>query len=194
MAEALSTFFSVFLFVFLAELADKTQLLVFFLTSRYKKWDTFFGVMAASAILMAIVVFPVEYIRKFLPIYYIKLAGGIILILFGVIGLFNKPSEEDSGIKVKTFNIHPLFLVTAAFFIAEMGDRTQLAGLSFALKYKKLFFVWLGAWLGLFLANVPVIFGGHFIMRKIKPIYLYYIGTLMFLVIGIYVVLETLFF
>ena len=64
MAEALSTFFSVFLFVFLAELADKTQLLVFFLTSRYKKWDTFFGVMAASAILMAIVVFPVEYIRK----------------------------------------------------------------------------------------------------------------------------------
>jgi putative Ca2+/H+ antiporter (TMEM165/GDT1 family) len=192
MQEFVLTFLSVFAFVFIAELADKTQLFVFFLGSRYKKRDIFFGVMVSSAILMAIVVFPVKYIKEYLPIFYIKIASASLFVIFGIMGLFER--SDESHIKVKTFRLPGVLMVFLSFFIAELGDRTQLAGISLAMKYKLPFAVWLGAWLGLFLANVPVIFGGHYIMKKIKPSLLKNIGALVFILFGIYIFIETFLF
>lgn len=185
-----STLLTVFLFVFLAELADKTQLLVFFLSSRYKSKSTFFGIFFSSAILMALVVFPIKFIKQQIPIYYVKIISGSLLVLFGIYGLFSK--EEEENIRLKTFKIPEVLLVFSTFFIAEIGDRTQLAGISLALKYNKPLAVWIGCWMGLFLANVPVIFGGHYIMKKINPKYLKIIGAVLFLAFGGYILISTL--
>lgn len=191
--ENLNTFLAVFAFVFFAELADKTQLLVFFLSSRYKWKSTFFGVLFSSLVLMAIAVFPAELVKKIIPIFYLKLVSGILFLIFGIIALLEKSDSEGSGIKVKTFKLPALLLVFTTFFIAEMGDRTQIAALSLALKYKNPIYVWLGSFLGLFLANVPVIFGGHYIMKKIKPKLLKLIGAILFLAFGLFILIDTIF-
>jgi len=192
MTDGILIFITVFAFVFIAELADKTQLLVFFLSSRYKWRDTLIGVSISSAILMALAVFPVDFIKKYIPIFYLKLTSAILFIAFGLFSLFEK--SEESGIRFKTFKLPGAILVFVTFFIAEMGDKTQIAALSLALKYKNPFWVWLGAWLGVFFANVPVIFGGHYIMKKIKPVYLKYFGASIFLLFGLYIFIELFLF
>ncbi len=185
-------FLVVFSLVFLAELADKTQILVLFLSSRYKKYATITGVLISSAILMALSVFPVKYIQALIELKYLKIISGILFITFGVISFLKK--EQESGIRFKTFKMPAWLLVTVTFFIAEIGDRTQLAGITMAMTYTKHFAVWLGAWAGLFLANLPVIFMGHYITNKIKPAKLEKIGGILFVAFGLFILIKTLFF
>ncbi len=188
----MQTFLVVFSFVFLAELADKTQILVLFLSTRYKKSATLIGVGISSAVLMALSTFPVRYIHQFIDIKYLKIISGSLFILFGIISFFK--NEQDSGINFKTARFPAWLLISFTFFIAEIGDRTQLAGITMAMNYNNHFAVWLGSWMGLFLANLPIIFSGHYLTNKISPAKIEKIGGILFILFGLYILIKTLFY
>ena len=72
------------------------------------------------------------------------------------------------------------------FFIAEIGDKTQIATVLLAAQYQSLLWVTLGTTLGMLLANVPVVFAGNYIMQRIPFTLTRALAALVFVAIGLY--------
>jgi putative Ca2+/H+ antiporter (TMEM165/GDT1 family) len=74
---------------------------------------------------------------------------------------------------------------TWAFFLAEMGDKTQIATIALGAQYEPLFAVVIGTTLGMMLANAPVVFFGDAITRKVPIKVVHVIAALIFAVLGV---------
>ena len=98
------------------------------------------------------------FLKLLIPILYIQTLAGVLFILFGVWIFFSK-EEEGEG---HTPRFNPFWTVFSAFFIAEFGDKTQLATVALAIKFGSFWQVWLGATLGMAVANgVGVVIGSR---------------------------------
>jgi putative Ca2+/H+ antiporter (TMEM165/GDT1 family) len=72
-----------------------------------------------------------------------------------------------------------------AFFLAEMGDKTQLATVALAARHPELVAVVLGTTLGLMLANVPVVFAGDRLLRRVPMAWVHRLAALLFALMGV---------
>jgi putative Ca2+/H+ antiporter (TMEM165/GDT1 family) len=165
-----------------AELGDKTQLLTLAFATRYPVWKVIGAVFSATAVLMAIAVLFGGIINYYIPEFYLQLIAGIVFILFGLWILFGKEEEEK---KDKTDNNHPFLLVFGAFFLAELGDKTQLATLALSAKYGTPFQVWLGATLGMGTINAIAALAGNWIKKFVSERHVKLIGAAIFIIFGI---------
>ncbi|MBC7683311.1 MAG: TMEM165/GDT1 family protein [Ferruginibacter sp.] len=169
--------------VALAEIGDKTQLLAFILAAKFKKpWPIiaaiFVSTVANHAFAGAVgswvtsLVGP-EALRWVLGISFIGMAGWTLVP--------DKFEEEDA--KLARFGVFGTTLI--AFFLAEMGDKTQFATIALAAKYHNFVAVVSGTTLGMMLANVPAVLLGNKIAERMPTKIVHRVAAGIFLVMGI---------
>jgi Ca2+/H+ antiporter, TMEM165/GDT1 family len=169
--------------VALAEVGDKTQLLSLVLAARFRKpWPIVAGILAATLVNHAAAGALGAWITHLLGLdVMMKVAGASFLAMAAWVLVPDKLDSEDA---VKT---HGGVLVTTAFlfFMAEMGDKTQVATIALAARYESLAAVVAGTTLGMMLANVPVVFFGGAIARKVPLAIVRKLAALAFALLGV---------
>lgn len=176
------------IFVVLAEMGDKTQLLGMAFATRFKAYTVLAGVLIATLANHFFAVALGDYLTSFIPLNYIQFIAALSFIFFG---LWTLRGDKLEGEDKKDY-FSPFWTVTIAFFIAEMGDKTQLASIALAAKYHSLLFVWLGTTTGMIISNVVGIVIGVVLGKKIpeKPVKI--ISASIFILFGYIGIFETI--
>ena len=156
----LFVFFTTLVSVCVAEMGDKTQFLVIGLTTRYKLRDIAIGVVSASVLLNAMGVFIGSALCTVIPMDYVSLAAGLFFLIFAVMAL-KEDKCEDEEVCVRKSRLPVALSIGTTFFIAELGDKTQLSAIAFSAKNPGMeLVVFLGATAGLIIGDaLGVIFG-----------------------------------
>lgn len=157
------------IFVVLAEMGDKTQLLAMAFATRYKATTVLWGVFVATALNHLLAVAVGNYLNAFIPLSTIQTAAAVSFILFG---LWTIRGDRLDG-EDQRFSFSPFWTVAIAFFIAEMGDKTQLATVALAAKYQSPVAVWFGTNIGMLIADaigifIAIVMGKHIPERAVK--------------------------
>ncbi|MHB0981005.1 MAG: TMEM165/GDT1 family protein [Thermoleophilia bacterium] len=184
-----------FFLVGLAEMADKTQLLTLCLTCKYPARKVLLGVALAIAVLNLAAVLAGGLAGRLLPVGPIKVVAGILFLAFGIWTLAAREDPADDTCEVTTderVRGGAVLATSAAFLVAEIGDKTQLATLSLAARFDTFFFVWLGASLGMLLANGLAIGGGTLLSNRVPQSTLKKISGVLFIAFGIWTLVDVL--
>jgi putative Ca2+/H+ antiporter (TMEM165/GDT1 family) len=210
------TFFITYGILFIGELGDKTQLIVFNLALEYKKfYKVGIGVTIGFAILVTIGVFFGTVITRFVPIFLISIISGIVFIIIGVLEARNLKklylehkkrnnvlTEEDqndknlengkeTSQKFAKIKNNPYLAGFLYIFIMELGDKTQILTITLSSIYAFPIEVWLGSFLALIsVAWIGILFGA-FIARKVPKFYLKLISTTIFIFVGILILITS---
>ena len=174
--------------VALAEVGDKTQLLSLVLAAKYRKpWPICLGVLVATLVNHAIAAEVGAWLGSWLtPDVQRWLVGGSFIVV-AIWALF--PDKADDGAAER--NSHGVFIATmVAFFLAEMGDRTQIATAILAAHYQPLWEVIAGTTTGMLIANVPVVFLGARFAAKLPLRTARICASLLFLALGLWIMLR----
>ncbi len=151
----LGLFFSVLATVFVAEMGDKTQLMLVALSAKYRLRDILLGTAVAILVLNAIAVAAGGILHSFLVgnLWIVKILAAAAFLVFSVSTLAGDDDEENA--KESKFAFAPL-AIFCTFFVAELGDKTQLATITFGATNglnKTAPIVWLASSIGLFAAD-----------------------------------------
>ena len=149
--------------VALAEIGDKTQLLALLLAARFRKpWPIVAGILVSTLLNHALAGWVGTLVAHWLTPQVLR--WGIAASFIGIALWTLKPDKLDEDEKLP---VHGAFIATViAFFIAEIGDKTQVATILLAAKYSPLWQVVAGTTVGMLLANVPVVLlGSRFASR-----------------------------
>lgn len=170
--------------VAVAEIGDKTQLLALLLAARYRRpWPIIWGMTVATLInhLFAgvIGVLVAQWLSPAL-LSWLLAASFIAVALWTLV-----PDKLDDDENTSRWRFGPFLTTAIAFFLAEMGDKTQIATVMLAAQYDSLFWVILGSTLGLLLANVPVVLAGKFAADKLPLDLIRRIAAVIFLILGL---------
>lgn len=167
--------------VVLAEMGDKTQLLAMAFATRYKATTVLWAVFWATLFNHLLAVVIGNYLTHFIPIQYIQIAAAVSFILFGLWTIRGDELNNED----KRFSFSPFWTVAIAFFIAEMGDKTQLATIALAAKYQSVIPVWLGTTTGMVIADAIGIVIGIVIGKKIPERAVKWFAAIIFILFGL---------
>ena len=188
-------FIASFLVIGIAELGDKTQLLTMALAAKYPMEKVIYGICSATAALMLIAVLVGEIIQKFVPMLFISILAGAFFIIYGLIIIAPIKNEEEnkevSNSKIKSNE--PFWIVFGSFFLAEIGDKTQLATFAMTAKYGSPVQIWLGATLGMVLVNLFGILIGNVLRNYLPEKMIKYLTGGLFILFGALTFLSVLF-
>jgi Ca2+/H+ antiporter, TMEM165/GDT1 family len=175
-------------FVVLAEMGDKTQLLAMAFAARYKASVVLWGVFAATACNHLLAVLAGNYLTDIVPMHTIQIAAAASFILFG---LWTIRGDELQG-EDRRFNFAPFWTVAVAFFIAEMGDKTQLATVTLAAKFQSVIPVLAGTTIAMLIADAIGIVIGINLGKKIPERAVKWGAALIFIFFGAYGLYESI--
>ena len=179
----MEAFFASTLVVALAEIGDKTQLLSLLLAARYQRpLPIIAGILVATlANHFAAGALGAWISAMIAPDVLRWVVGGSLL---AIAAWTLKPDKFDGEVKESTrFGLFALTCVV--FFIAEIGDKTQIATIVLAARYQSLVAVVLGTTLGMMIANVPVVIAGGAASRRIPLALVRTIAALLFAALGV---------
>jgi putative Ca2+/H+ antiporter (TMEM165/GDT1 family) len=152
--------------VALAEIGDKTQLLALILAARFRKpWPIIAGIIAATLANHAAAGAVGAWVSTFFSaatLHWIRAASFAATALWTLI-----PDKMDDDEASTARRFGPFMTTLIAFFIAEIGDKTQVATVMLAAQYPHLIMVIIGTTLGMLIANVPVVLAGNFAAEKL---------------------------
>ena len=169
--------------VALAEVGDKTQILAFILAAKYKKpLPIVLGILVATLANHGFAGALGAWITTLMGPETLRWVLGISFIGMAIWTLI--PDKFDEGdAKFARFGVFGTTLV--AFFLAEMGDKTQVATIALAAQYQALFTVVAGTTLGMMIANVPAVFLGNRIAEKMPVQLVHRIAAAIFAILGL---------
>ena len=170
--------------VALAEMGDKTQLLALVLAARFRKpWPIVLGILVATLVNHALAGMVGAWVTTQLGPDALRWVLGLSFIAMAVWMLV--PDKLDDGL-VQTPRAGVFVTTVVAFFLAEMGDKTQIATVMLAARYPEyLLWVVAGTTLGMMLANAPVVWLGERITRKVPIRTVHLVSALIFAVLGV---------
>ncbi|MEY4652092.1 MAG: hypothetical protein RI884_673, partial [Pseudomonadota bacterium] len=170
--------------VALAEMGDKTQLLSLVLAARFKRpWPILWGILIATVANHALAGAVGASVTAWLGPQWLRwiLAGSFIAMAAWML-VPDKLDEEETPEAPR----HGVLITTViAFFLAEMGDKTQVATVMLAAQYQAWFAVVAGTTLGMMLANAPVVWFGERVMRRVPVRAVHVVSALIFLGLGL---------
>ena len=170
--------------VALAEMGDKTQLLAFLLAARFKKpLPIILGIFAATAVNHGIAGALGAWITTAVSPQVMRWVLGLSFVGMAVWTLFPDEIEKDEGKAAQRLGIFGATLVT--FFLAEMGDKTQLATVAMAAHYKAPLVVVIGTTLGRLIADVPAVFIGERLATRIPMRLVHGVAAAIFVLLGL---------
>jgi Ca2+/H+ antiporter, TMEM165/GDT1 family len=173
--------------VALAEIGDKTQLLALVLAARYRRpLPIILGILVATLVNHAIAGALGAWISSIVGPTAMRWILGLSFLAMAVWTLIPDKYEEQTA-KPPRFGIFGATVI--AFFLLEMGDKTQIATVALAARYASLAAVVAGTTLGMLLANVPAVLLGEVAARKLPMRLVHGIAAAVFAVLGILVLL-----
>ena len=174
--------------VALAEMGDKTQLLALLLALRFKKpWPIVWGILVATVLNHAMAGALGAWLTTQLSPQTLRWILGASFIAMAVWMLI--PDKLDDG-EVKSSPRFGVFGTTVVlFFLAEMGDKTQIATVMLAARFDAYFAVVAGTTLGMMLANAPVVWLGERVTRLVPLRVVHIVSALIFLGLGLFALL-----
>ncbi|WP_303787107.1 TMEM165/GDT1 family protein [Azovibrio restrictus] len=175
--------------VALAEIGDKTQLLSFLLAARYQKpWPIIAGIFVATLVNHALAGAVGSWLTALMGPDTLRWVLGISFILMaGWMLIPDKLDEEEADVSLR-FGVFGTTLIV--FFLAEMGDKTQVATVALAARYVDFFMVVAGTTVGMMIANVPAVLVGDKLAAKLPVRLVHGIAALIFAVLGGYVLMS----
>ena len=177
--------------VALAEIGDKTQLLALLLAARFRRpWPIIWGIVVATLANHFAAGAVGNWVAGF---FSATTLSWILAACFAAVALWtlvpDKLDEEDeSGLK----RFGPFITTLIAFFIAEMGDKTQIATVMLAAQYPDFLLVVIGTTLGMLIANVPVVLAGNFAADRLPLTLIRRLAALAFAALAVYAACQAL--
>ena len=170
--------------VALAEIGDKTQLLAFLLAARFKKpLPIIAGILVATIFNHGLAGALGAWITSLLTPDVLRWVLGLSFLGMAAWTLVPDKIEDDEANIASRFGVFGATLVT--FFLAEMGDKTQVATVAMAAHYPDPLLVVAGTTLGMLLADVPAVFAGDKLAAKIPLKLVHGIAAAMFAALGV---------
>ncbi len=169
--------------VAIAEIGDKTQLLSLFLAARFAhRAPIILGILIATLVNHAASAWLGLWLTNFIPAGWERwLIGGS----FVLVALWLLIPDRDEGVGNSLDRYGAFVATTVLFFVAEIGDKTQVATVILAAQYGSIFWVTMGTTLGMLLANVPVVLAGNWIMQRLPLNIMRWISCSVFFALGI---------
>jgi putative Ca2+/H+ antiporter (TMEM165/GDT1 family) len=170
--------------VALAEIGDKTQLLAFILAARFRRpWPIVAGILAATVVNHALAGAAGAWLMALAGPVAMRWVLGVSFLAMAAWTLV--PDHVEEG-EVAPRSGRGVFLTTIiAFFLAEMGDKTQIATVALAAKYASTVAVVAGTTLGMMIANVPAVFLGDRLLRRMPVRLVHGVAAALFAVLGV---------
>jgi putative Ca2+/H+ antiporter (TMEM165/GDT1 family) len=169
-------------------MGDKTQLLAFVLAARFRKpVPIIAGILVATALNHALAGALGAWITAVVSPQVLRWVLGVSFLAMAVWTLIPDEIEKDEARVAQRFGIFGATAVT--FFIAEMGDKTQLATVALAAHYGTPLLVVIGTTLGMLIADVPAVFVGEKFAARVPMRLVHSIAAAIFAVLGIATVL-----
>ena len=168
--------------VFISEMGDKTQLLALVLAARFKKpWPILLGIFVATLANHYLASYVGVYITQYFSPTTLRM---ILAATFIGFGLWILIPDKDEGLN-ENYKWGAFVTTLIAFFMAEMGDKTQLATVALGARYASTTAVTFGTTLGMLLANAPVVFFGKWFTDRIPMKWVHRIASVLFIGFGI---------
>jgi len=177
----MAAFLASLLFVVLAEMGDKTQLLAIAFAARYRASQVLLAVFLATLLTHSLAVVTGHFLTVVVPLKVISLAAAVSFIGFGLWTVRGDTLEKEDK---KGTRFGPVLTVGIAFFWAEMGDKTQLATISLAVEYRNMLNVLMGSTLGMVIADAVGIIVGVVLRRHIPERIIKWISAGIFMAFG----------
>ena len=177
--------------VAIAEIGDKTQLLAILLAARFKRPSPILaGILAATLANHAVAALAGALIAGLVDGLWFRLAVGVAFIAMAIWALI--PDKEDDAQAAKEAKgAWGVFVATTiAFFLVEIGDKTQVATIALAARFEAVATVAAGTTLGMMIANAPAVWLGEKAAAVIPLRTVRIVAALIFLALGIWAVLE----
>lgn len=186
---------TVFMTIFIAEMGDKTQLLLVAMAGKYKIPHILTGTWLATVVLNLMAVGVGAALSNYLNMKIIKLVAGAAFFWFAYAAL--KSDDQDEEHKEMGRHLGPVFAIFGSFFIGELGDKTQLSAITLAANYTNhslmnAVYVFLGCTLGLILADLIGLVAGVFLKSKIPAGILNLLSFFIFAVFGVLSIREAM--
>lgn len=169
--------------VALAEIGDKTQLLAFLLAARFRRpLPIVCGIFVATLLNHAFAAAVGALVSELLGPSVMRWVLGLSFLGMAIWTMIPDEIDETEA----SFAKFGVFMTTLiAFFVAEMGDKTQVATVALAARYTEMAAVVAGTTLGMMLANVPAVYFGERIANKVPLALVHGIAAVIFLGLGI---------
>ena len=184
MSLPLDAFFHSTLLVAVSEIGDKTQILALILAARYRKWlPIVAGILVATLANHALAAFGGTLLMHTVLKTWMPLILAVSFVGLGLWLLVPDKVDDDDTPK-KDYGAFVTTLV--AFFLAEMGDKTQFATIALAAEYNSIFAVVAGSTLGMMIANVPAVLFGDKIMTLVPLKWVRLVASALFVGFGLW--------
>jgi putative Ca2+/H+ antiporter (TMEM165/GDT1 family) len=175
--------------VTLAEMGDKTQLLAFILAARFKRpLPIILGILCATIINHGLAGALGAWITAMMDPEILRWILGISFLAMAIWTMIPDKMDDAHTTQGNTYGVFGATLIT--FFLAEMGDKTQIATVALAANYGSPVLVVAGTTLGMLLADVPAVFLGDRFASKIPMKLVHTIAAIIFAILGIFTLFK----
>lgn len=181
-----------FAVIFVAEMGDKTQLVAMMFALRYRWWVVLAAIAAATTAVHVLSVAIGHYLGAALPTHLLGLIAGAAFIFFGLWTLRGDSLSDEEASRAERAAAPAFFVVTSAFVLAELGDKTMLATITLAADNDWLG-VWIGSTLGMVVADGLAIIVGAVAGKHLPERLIQITAAALFLLFGAYMLLENIF-
>lgn len=189
-AQGAGAFLVSTLIVTLAEIGDKTQLLALLLIARYRQpWPIIAGIFVATLANHALAAWLGSFAASWLAVAWLPWVLGVSFILMGLWILVPDKLDDDAE-NQEVFKKGAFIATCILFFLAEMGDKTQIATVFLGANFTNLFGVIMGTTLGMMLANVPVILLGQFSLQRLPVRAINLVTAGLFILLGVFTLIA----
>jgi Ca2+/H+ antiporter, TMEM165/GDT1 family len=177
----MKAFWIAFGLTFWAEMGDKTQLVALTYATRYRVRDVLLGIVWATALVHLVSVAIGRLVAHWLPVGYVQAVSAFCFLGFGIWTL--RGDDADADIKESTR--HPIVLVGAVFFLAELGDKTMLAAITLASQWNWVS-VWSGSTIGMVLSDGLAVGIGRWLGKQLPEKALRWAAAFLFLTFALW--------
>ncbi|OLU23760.1 hypothetical protein BVH06_21515 [Pseudomonas sp. PA27(2017)] len=179
------------LIVALAEIGDKTQLLALLLAARFRRpWPIIWGMVVATLANHLAAGAVGNWVAGLLSPALLSWILAASFVAVALWTLIPDKLDDDESSSLKRYG--PFLTTLIAFFLAEMGDKTQVATVMLAAQYPHFIMVVLGTTLGMLIANVPVVLAGNFAADRLPLTLIRRIAAIAFAALAVYAAYQAM--
>jgi putative Ca2+/H+ antiporter (TMEM165/GDT1 family) len=175
--------------VFLAEIGDKSQIVCMTLAARHRGLPVLMGAVIAFAVLNLLAVIFGVIIAHTIPEIYVVIVVAILFLLFGLQSLFSGQENSNQDKAPKISSHHLLITAFLMIFIAEFGDKTQIAVAGLSTRYDAAG-IWLGATMALVATSGLAVWVGRGLLQLIPVHLIHRLSGIVFILIGFFAVMK----
>lgn len=168
-------------FIFIAEMGDKSQILAMAFATKYDVKKVLLGIFLGALLNHSIAVFLGSLFHNMMPVDDISIVAGIAFIIFALWSL--KLSTDENSIKKKV-KYGPVITVAFAFFLGEIGDKTQLAAITLSASSEYPLYILIGTVSGMFITGALAIYVGIKLGSRIPDFFIKLAAASIFFMFG----------